>query len=185
MVAPYAEPGPFDSARRARSAFSSDYSLLSPTSTRSSVLPSVVLPYLRRLDISDDMAINQKTPLLTLKLSSPSFLDSVVHDEFTRHPLYVIETRSTKTTVVRSDPWEGTTDTAKIEWPKLLPLKGKGKSDIDSVLVKMRGGRYQSGGSVLRSGSLMRYVQLLSRKIWANSTPSQCTPQVQYSRLFS
>ncbi|GAW10637.1 hypothetical protein LENED_012926 [Lentinula edodes] len=55
--------------------------------SRASVLPSVVLPYLRRLDLGDTSGLPLKDPMLVLKLSSQSFLDSDIKDDISRVPL--------------------------------------------------------------------------------------------------
>ncbi|KAF9467465.1 hypothetical protein BDZ94DRAFT_1040410 [Collybia nuda] len=119
--------------------------------SRSSVLSSVV-PYLRRLDIGDDMFGHQKVPLLTLRLSSPSFLDSFVNDDITKDPLYIIKTVGTSTTIRRADPWVGNTKTADIDWPQNAPAKGKGVSD--GILIQMRGARWKGGETLLRRSTM-------------------------------
>lgn len=129
----------------------------SPRVSRSSVLPSTVFPYLRRLDTGEATPRPLKDPLLVLRLSSQSFLDSQVRDNISRHPLYTIRTNGTQTTVVRSDPWNGETKTAAIEWPVLDPSKGKGKQ-LDGVTIQMRSGRPKSADTFLRPGSILRCV---------------------------
>jgi hypothetical protein len=155
-ITPFLEHGLVNNEHRGRSLSMAEPSFL-PHSSRTSVLSTVVFPYLRRLDIGDDMQTHQKKPLITLKLSSPSFLDSVVNDTLTRHPLYVIKTVGTSTTISRSDPWEGVTKTADIKWPKLIPTKGKGKDSV-GVLVQMSGGRWKGAENLLKPSSLSRYV---------------------------
>ncbi|KAJ7594551.1 hypothetical protein C8J56DRAFT_1161150 [Mycena floridula] len=117
---------------------------------RSSVFP-LVLPYLRRLDVADTIS-HQKLPILTLKLSSPSYLDSLVFDDLHHHPFYTISTKGTTTLIERADRWQGKTKAAEIQWPH-LPTRGKGK-DSEGVLVQMKGGRLRSGAEFLRSGTL-------------------------------
>jgi hypothetical protein len=145
---------PDDIGRRERPGSSSK---LSPPqaghSSRSSVLSSVV-PYLRRLDVGEDMPAHQKSPLLTLRLSSPSFLDSIVNDDITKEPLYYIKTVGTSTTIRRADPWEGNTKTADINWPGSAPAKGKGISD--GILIQMRGARWKGSETLLRRSTLLR-----------------------------
>lgn len=117
----------------------------------SSVSPSP-FSYLRGLE--DMSSRRQKKPLLTLKLSSPSFLDSKVHDGLSDNPLYVIETANTCTVVSRNDPWEGSTKTADIIWPKRIPVKSKGKQNMQGVQVQMHGGPSSSVEHVLKPGTL-------------------------------
>ncbi|KAJ4483829.1 hypothetical protein J3R30DRAFT_3698741 [Lentinula aciculospora] len=118
--------------------------------TRSSVLPSGVLPYLRRLDLGDSSHPPHKEPLLVLKLSSSSFLDSEVNDDISRIPLYTIRTNRNQTSVIRS---VGHTTAGEIEWPVLDPSKGKGKHD--GVIIQMRSGRRKPADTFLRPGSIL------------------------------
>lgn len=130
----------------------------SPRASRSSVLPSAVFPYLRRLDTGQGSPQPLKDPLLVLKLSSQSFLDTEVNsDNVSRLPLYTTRTNGTRTTIVRSDPWEGEITTADIEWPVLDPSKGKGK-ELDGVTIQMRSGRRKPADTFLRPGSILRCV---------------------------
>ncbi|KAJ7902165.1 hypothetical protein B0H14DRAFT_2428908, partial [Mycena olivaceomarginata] len=145
------------SLRAERKSFSSSRApdLRPPNSARASVF-SNVLPALRRSSdtISDDMPGHHKSALVTLKLSSLSFLDSVVKDDASRDPLYVVRTTGTSTSVLRNDPWEGLTKTAEIKWPKVIPTKGKTKETL-GVLVQMSDGRWQSADTVLRPGTML------------------------------
>ncbi|PFH45710.1 hypothetical protein AMATHDRAFT_71190 [Amanita thiersii Skay4041] len=141
-----------DRGRRVRSETLLECSSSSSYQSRLSVLPSVKLPSLRRLDTSEGSPNHGKPPLLTLKLSNPSFLDSTVQDE-TRHVLYTIRTTSNNTAVMRSDPWVGTTKTADIKWPENLPVsKGKGKG-TEGVQIQMRGTRWKGCETLLKPGS--------------------------------
>jgi hypothetical protein len=164
-VSPFLELGPTDSqaGHSGRSGSGRAYSsqFHSAPAARTSVLASVV-PKLRRLDISDDMSTNPKPPLLTLKLSSPSFLDSVVNDDFADEPLYVIKTLGPSTSIERADPsHEGNarTTTADIKWPKTVPTSSKGISD--GILIQLRGARWKGGETLLRRGALPRCVTAL------------------------
>ncbi|EGO00174.1 hypothetical protein SERLA73DRAFT_160158 [Serpula lacrymans var. lacrymans S7.3] len=108
------------------------------TVTPSCSAPSSIFPYLHRLDIGDDMyPRRQKMPLLTLELSSLSFLDSVAIDDVTGKPLYAVETVGSSTTIWRSDPWDGMTKAADIRWPKELHIKGKGKENVNGSNFEM------------------------------------------------
>ncbi|OAX36568.1 hypothetical protein K503DRAFT_669028, partial [Rhizopogon vinicolor AM-OR11-026] len=113
--------------------------------------PSAIFPYLHRLEIRDDMASRrQQMPLLVLKLSSTSFLDSVATDLAAETPLYSVETVGSSTTIWRSDPWDAV-KIADISWPKDIPLKGKGRDTHDT-------------DSYLKCGSLGRYCTTSSCK---------------------
>ncbi|KAF5386250.1 hypothetical protein D9615_002634 [Tricholomella constricta] len=141
-----------DSIRSGRPGSSSKFSTSQPgPSSRTSVLSSVV-PYLRRMD-GDDSPAHHKQPLLTLKLSSSTFLDSFVTDDVTEQPLYTIRTVGITTTIKRADPWDGDTRTAEIKWPKTAPAKGKGISD--GVLIQMRGLRWKGSETLLKRGSIL------------------------------
>lgn len=116
--------------------------------------PSAIFPYLHRLEICDGMASRrQQRPLLVLKLSSPSFLDSVATDVVAETPLYSVETVGSSTTVWRSDPWGASVKIADISWPKDIPLKGKGR-DTHAALIQMGGPRWKDTDSYLKYGSL-------------------------------
>ncbi|KAG7446638.1 uncharacterized protein BT62DRAFT_130849 [Guyanagaster necrorhizus] len=95
----------------------------------------------------------QKNCLLTLKLSSPSFLDSVIQGDHERLPLYAIKTVGTTTVITRSDPWAGPVETSNIRWP-LVKAKGRGRN-WDGVQVQVKGGSWEDGERVLRQGSIL------------------------------
>ncbi|KAG7098471.1 hypothetical protein E1B28_000415 [Marasmius oreades] len=131
-----------DSLRRSRShnPFLQSYRSEARVS-RSSIIPTALF---RRLDITDDMSAHSKDPLLTLSLSSPSFLDSTVQDDMTSFPLYDIKTDTTLSEISRSDEWGNTFQAASIKWPKhVYQNKGKGKA-TDGVQVQLRSGRWKS-----------------------------------------
>ena len=143
-----------------------DFLNMASSSSFSASLPSAtsaIFPYLRRLDIRDDSTPPRmhKNPLLTLKLSSPSFLDSTVNDGLSDNALYTIKTRCTSTTVLRHDPWEGPTNIAEVHWPTKLPIKGKGKDDLKGVLVRTNGGPTRTVDNFLKVGTLSGCVHLL------------------------
>ena len=164
VLSPFLGIGPPDAASNPRRGSAKSYpsQFSQPHSApvaRASVLASVV-PRLRRLDIGDDMSTHSKLPLLTLTLSSPSFLDSVVNDDFTEEPLYAIKTVGSSTIVQRADHHgEGNakTTTADIKWPKAAPANGKGASD--GILIQLRGARWKGGETLLRRGTLPGYVR--------------------------
>ena len=120
--------------------------------------PSAIFPYLHRLEICDDMAYrSQPRPLLVLKLSSPSFLDSVATDVVAETPLYSVETVGSSTTIWRSDPWDAPAKIADICWPKDIPLKGKGR-DTHGAVLQMGDTRWKDTNAYLKWCSLGRYV---------------------------
>lgn len=130
----------------------------SPIPGPSTSNPSAIFPYLHRLEIRDDMASRrQQRPLLVLKLSSPSFLDSVATDLVAETPLYSVETVGSSTTIWRSDPWDASVKIADICWPKDLPLKGKGR-DTHGAIIQMSEPRWRDTDSYLKYGNLGKYV---------------------------
>ncbi|KAF9073637.1 hypothetical protein BDP27DRAFT_1360237 [Rhodocollybia butyracea] len=122
--------------------------------SRVSVMPSAVFPYLRRLDTGNNPSALLKDPLLICTLSSPSFLDNQVVDGVSRDPIYTIRTNGNCTSVTRSDPWNGNTRTADIEWPAPNPSKGKGK-ELEGVTLQMRSGRRKPADTFLRPASIL------------------------------
>jgi hypothetical protein len=129
---------------------------VSRAATVSRAITSVVPSYLRRDSVPDDLA-HSKSVLVTLKLSSQSFLDSVVSEDASPKPLYVIRTTGTSTSILRADPWNGHTKTAEIKWPKVIPTKGKQRETL-GVLVQMTDGRWQPGDAILKPGTMLRSV---------------------------
>ncbi|KAF7336054.1 hypothetical protein MSAN_02319200 [Mycena sanguinolenta] len=129
----------------------------SPHASRTSSVLSNVLPALRRTEPTpDETPALHKSVLVTLKFSSLSFLDSEVKDDASRDPLYVIRTAGTSTRVMRNNPWDGLTETAQIIWPLAIPTKGKVKETM-SVLVQMNDGRWQTGDTILKPGTMLRF----------------------------
>jgi hypothetical protein len=92
-------------------------------------------------------------PLLTLKCSTASFLDSVVVDEWTKRPLFMVETIGRDSAVLRSDPNQGVLKVAKIHWPRKMPKEG-----MSGVRVQMAGHRWKESEELLKFGSLFTYV---------------------------
>jgi len=60
---------------------------------------SAIFPCLRNLDLPADQSL--KSPILTLTLSAPSFLDVIIKDEFSGGPLYIMETYRNHTGIYR------------------------------------------------------------------------------------
>jgi hypothetical protein len=109
------------------------------SSSRSST-PSVF----RRLRSPDSAASQAQAevtqhPLMVLRLSSPSFLDSVVHDGSSDNPLYVIDTVDTVTKLRRSDP-KGFVNIARVRWPRdpvrSVPRKNKDLTGVEVAFGK-------------------------------------------------
>ena len=144
-----------DFVRRGRSNSASETSVVPSvhilTSTRA-ILPMVKLPLgplLRRHDAIEP-PVHTKSPLLTLKLSSRSFLDSTIGNDTLRGPLYEIKTVGTLTTITWNDDKRASLQTASIKWPRMLPTKTVGKGYTDGVHIQLRGTRYLGGETLLK-----------------------------------
>jgi len=108
-------------------------------------------------------------PLMVLRLSSPSFLDSVVHDGSSDNPLYVIDTNDNVTKVRRSDP-KGFVNISRVRWP-MDPHKSMSRKNKDLTGVEVAFGKGQwrpadefmgySYSSLSRSVLPFRYSTLL------------------------
>ncbi|KAJ7079055.1 hypothetical protein B0H15DRAFT_891541, partial [Mycena belliarum] len=109
----------------------------------------------RRSDTADETPVPNKSVLVTLRLSSTSFLDSAVQDALSSSPLYVIRTTGTSTSVLRTNARDDSlVKTAEIKWPKVIPTKGKTRETL-GILVQMSGGRWQSADTVLKPGTML------------------------------
>ncbi|KAI0045976.1 hypothetical protein FA95DRAFT_1607276 [Auriscalpium vulgare] len=75
--------------------------------------PSSSFPSLRRF--TSEPSTPTLPPLLSLRLSSPSFLETVVHDGTSENPLYVIDTDDNTTKIRRSDA-RGFVNVARVRW---------------------------------------------------------------------
>jgi len=120
------------------------------------------LRFLRRIDTIDDDDIVQShrrnpksTPLLTLKLSSLSFLSTTAHDGLSQGPLYSMETIGPSTTISRSDPWEGLVTTAEIKWPTRPPTRFK-LNESDGILVHLSDGKWRTAADILKASHILR-----------------------------
>ncbi|KDQ55835.1 hypothetical protein JAAARDRAFT_195648 [Jaapia argillacea MUCL 33604] len=80
-----------------------------------------------------------RRPLVDLKLSHSSFLQSSISDDRTGTTLYRTEADGRTTSVLRSDAFLGGNDVAKIRWPDCW-RKGNGKARISDILVEMGDG---------------------------------------------
>lgn len=117
---------------------------------------------LRRIKSPDPTTSPQSStdPLMTLRLSSPSFLDSVVHDGSSENPLYVIDTDDNVTKVRRSDP-KGFINVSRVRWPTDFHKSSLRKSkDLTGVEVVFGKGHWKPANEFLgySYGSLSRRV---------------------------
>jgi hypothetical protein len=126
-------------------------------STSPGSLPSTstVFPSLHRLDLPTDQS--HESPLLTLTLSAPSFLDVVVKDEFSDSPLYIIETHRDRTGIYRCET-ENITNVAKVQWPSRSKMISANAAALSGVSIQMHDGRWRATEEFLKFGSLFTYV---------------------------
>ncbi|KAF8588678.1 hypothetical protein K439DRAFT_1629475 [Ramaria rubella] len=93
--------------------------------------------------------------LLTLRLSSPSFLETILtHDT---RPVYSTETNGNTTSLSRCDPYHGLTLIANINWPERSFPKGKGREFPPAQI-------FINGASVTEDELLKRNCLNTSRK---------------------
>jgi len=148
-----------DLVRRGRSKSVVDHTKVPPvhslTSPRVAGLPMVKFPLgpLRRRDDPNEPPVHTKSPLLTLKLSSRSFLDSTIGDGTLRGPLYDIKTDGASTTVLLNDHRRFSVKVATIHWPRVLPTKTAGKDYTDGVQIQFRGTHFLGGETLLKHGT--------------------------------
>ncbi|KIJ39896.1 hypothetical protein M422DRAFT_780907 [Sphaerobolus stellatus SS14] len=74
--------------------------------------------------------------LLTLRLSSPSFLETIITNA--NIPIYSTETTASTTTLSRCDPYHGLSLVAHVHWPERHSSKGKSK-DSSPAQISMDG----------------------------------------------
>lgn len=133
---------------------------------------------LRRFKPSGSPSSIQTTnhPLMTLRLSSPSFLDSVIHDGSSDNPLYVIDTTDNVTKLRRSDP-KGFINVSRVRWPidtsRSVLHKNKDLTGVEVVFGK---GHWKPADDFLgySYSSLSRFVPL--RCYLFNPTRLVCMP---------
>ncbi|KAI0058729.1 hypothetical protein BV25DRAFT_1994034 [Artomyces pyxidatus] len=115
-------------------------------------------PSLRRFTTDPSTTVPTIPPLLHLKLSSPSFLDSVVHDGTSDNPLYVIETEDNTTKIRRSDQ-KGFVNVARVRWRLSERTSRKAKQDLTGVQVSFGKGQWKPADEFLgySYGSLSSY----------------------------
>lgn len=130
----------------------------------------VVVPYLKKLSIGDDLAVRhqQKPPLITLKLSSTSFLNAVVNESHHYGPLYAIKTVGPATAILRRDPWQGSCKVADLRWPKHAPTRGKDKFVWQGALLKTVDGHWMATESLLKPAGIFKYVIITCIRVYSS-----------------
>ena len=137
---------------------------------------SAIFPRLRKLDLPSDQS--HESPLLTLTLSATSFLDTVVKDEFSDSPLYIIETNRDRTSLYRCET-ENITSVATVQWPSRSKMISANAVALSGISIQMHGGRWRAAEEFLKFGSLFTYVS----PPWTSSLPSRIPQNVTKTRL--
>ncbi|PIL35959.1 hypothetical protein GSI_01619 [Ganoderma sinense ZZ0214-1] len=90
-------------------------------------------------------------PLLVLKLSGSSFLDTVIRDDKTKDPLYILETSAENTSIYRLDHIrDEPIKAATVQWP-VHPVRVKNKSGRS---IQFGIGSWREAEDVLKNGPL-------------------------------
>lgn len=138
------------------------------SSARGARLSSSILPALRLAGLAPDpdrdrdraremRSSRSRDPpskskaILTLKLSGSSFLDTIIRDDRSKDPLYILETSNEVTSIVRLDhPRDVPVKAATVQWP-LHPVRAKGKS---GRTIQIGGGSWREAEDLLKAGPL-------------------------------
>ena len=97
-------------------------------------------------------------PLMTLRLSSTSFLETTISDDLQCQQLYAIRTRGAHTTVSREDAVQGQIRVGVIYWKTEREEERKSFGPRCEVTVQMANGRRRPLDDFLRSNKLLGYV---------------------------
>ncbi|KAI1795598.1 hypothetical protein LXA43DRAFT_881332 [Ganoderma leucocontextum] len=90
-------------------------------------------------------------PLLVLRLSGSSFLDTIIRDDKTKDPIYILETSGDITSIYRLDHIrDEPIKAATVQWP-VHPVRVKGKSGRS---IQFGNGSWREAEDVLRNGPL-------------------------------
>ena len=119
---------------------------------------SAVFPTLHKLDLPTGQS--HESPILTLNLSASSFLDTVVTDEFSDSPLYLIETHQDRTNIYRCEA-ETTASVAKVQWPSRSKMISANAVALSGISIQIRDGKWRPAEEFLKFGSLFTYVSSL------------------------
>ncbi|KZT10816.1 uncharacterized protein LAESUDRAFT_755480 [Laetiporus sulphureus 93-53] len=109
---------------------------------------------LRSRSMTAPSSPTEQIPILTLRLSGPSFLDTVIRDMCTKEPLYIIQTMADLTQIYRLDTKAGEAGkAATIQWPPNVSMTGKGKIRSGKS-VQMGSGSWREVEDFLKVGTL-------------------------------
>ncbi|KAI8994004.1 hypothetical protein BD414DRAFT_270047 [Trametes punicea] len=100
---------------------------------------------------SRDSSSQNPKPIIVLKLSGSSFLDTVIRDDKTKDPIYILETANDLTSVYRLDHQrDEPVKAAAVQWP-LHPVRIKGKTGRS---VQFGNGSWRDTEDLLKAGPL-------------------------------
>jgi hypothetical protein len=103
--------------------------------------------------------MTRKTPLIALRFSNSSFLNSYVRDDKSTEPLYTVATEGPSTTVLRYNARRGThVPVADISWPGRVPRQSASGDGQQSVCVQFNGSHWVPAESLLKAADLFRSV---------------------------
>ncbi|KZT71813.1 hypothetical protein DAEQUDRAFT_763642 [Daedalea quercina L-15889] len=115
----------------------------------------------RSKSLANTRSSAEQPPLLTVKLSGPSFLDTVIRDTVTKDSLYIIETSRDLTHVYRLDASRREAGkAASIQWPQTVSQSSKGKGRSGKS-IQISSGSWRDAEDFLKVGAL---GNLASRK---------------------
>lgn len=139
--------------------------------------PSSGFPSLLRFT-SDVPAVPESEPLITLKLSSPSFLESVVHDDLSANPLYVIETQDNTTKIRRTDN-KGFLNVSRVRWRQNAKTSRRSR-ELVGIQVAFGKGPWKPAEEFLgySYGSLLRFVPFLALPVQPHSLTDDALPAI-------
>ncbi|KAI0044794.1 hypothetical protein FA95DRAFT_217044 [Auriscalpium vulgare] len=131
-----------DKVTQAGTSFTPSFNARTKNTASSSVFPSF------RRFTSDPSSTTALPPLLTLKLSSPSFLETVVHDGISDNPLYVIDTDDNTTKIRRSDA-KGFVNVARVRWRRDARSSRKQTKDLTGIQIAFGKGTWRPADELL------------------------------------
>ena len=130
---------------------------------------------------------HHKSPLLGLKLTSKSFLNTSLEDDLSATTVYTIKTTEASTSVLRYGNEDSPLEIATINWPGAISTNDT-REDDNPPLIKMKDCRWSEGPVFLRPGSNPKCVDnpyhSVSRFFFSTCS-QQFFPQIHYSRFLA
>jgi hypothetical protein len=129
------------------------------SASRFASISAAVVPFLRKPSTREDFAWRQqKEPLITLTLSSASFLNTLVNECHIKGPLYTVKTVGATTAIIRRDPWKGSCGAADLRWPMQAPARGTDNFVSEGTLLRMVDGHWVASETLLKPAGIFKYV---------------------------